>query len=829
MPLLFIFCNLRKSGSFYVLASVPLLLLHSATLRSLGRVTSILRHRFIWGWARILFFNTPDLGFLHGHAFRVSSGSGLDLDQWVSIKSGTLNGYNGSFNFAPCGDGASCDMDSLCIQLVPLGFDDVDKKNIKNGGPGKGIVMWVHERYVTRLRKKLQYEERKQAYQRRVLSDSETVRWLNHAVENIWPICMEQIASQKILFPIIPWFLEKYKPWTAKEAVFQHLYLGRNPPMFTEIRVLRQSEDDHLVLELGMNFLTADDMSAILAVKLRKRFGFGMWAKLHITGMHVEGKILVGVKFLPTWPFLGRLRICFVEPPYFQMTVKPMFTHGLDVTELPGIAGWLDKLLSIAFEQTLVEPNMLVVDVEKFVSPEPECWFSVDEKEPVAYAKIEVIEASNMKPSDLNGLADPYVKGHMGVYRFRTKIQRKTLTPKWHEEFKIPIISWESDNVLVIAVRDKDHFYDDILGDCSVNINEFKDGQRHDMWLELENMKMGRLRLAITILEGNKGVDTAFYQETMDFDVQKSSFESNETSDNSSFSSVPPGKSQKLADNYEPINIEGQKEPGVWVHHPGSEVSQRWKPRKGKSRRLDTEIHGEPNDLVGGGSSTVSRSLNNDSSGSDNNSPDEKHRLRSVRKGLHKIGSVFHRSKKEESVAEDIPSPHDNIRSMDSKGMIGVQFVMDENIADLSTVKFQVEGRSPEGSGPESPAKGHVKDMARNILKHAEKSARGLKHVLSGRSKKSRDESLAVPERVNESDSSDDESTAVQSPTDERTQVGSQTLAPGSNASPNSRVHVVQTVNVKDDPGKAYSPERSSNEFVKSDEFERVKEEVVGR
>jgi hypothetical protein len=27
----------------------------------------------------------------------------------------------------------------------------------------------------------------------------------------------------------------------------------------------------------------------------------------------------------------------------------------------------------------------------------------VDEKEPVAYAKVEVIEASDMKPSDLNG------------------------------------------------------------------------------------------------------------------------------------------------------------------------------------------------------------------------------------------------------------------------------------------------------------------------------------------------------------------------------------------------------------------------------------------
>lgn len=103
--------------------------------------------------------------------------------------------------------------------------------------------------------------------------------------------------------------------------------MGSSPPMFTEMRVLRESTgDDHLVcsldqkslidvsslvsarlfciwggvilylsvqvLELGMNFRAADDMRAILAVKLRKRLGFGMWAKLHLLGMHVEGKVI---------------------------------------------------------------------------------------------------------------------------------------------------------------------------------------------------------------------------------------------------------------------------------------------------------------------------------------------------------------------------------------------------------------------------------------------------------------------------------------------------------------------------------------------------------
>ena len=66
--------------------------------------------------------------------------------------------------------------------------------------------------------------------------------------------------------------------------------------------------------------------------------------------------------------------------------------------------------------------------------------------------------------SYFSGLADPYVKGQLGSCRFRTKTQKKTLTPKWQEEFKIPIITWESCNMLVIEVRDKDHFVDDALG-----------------------------------------------------------------------------------------------------------------------------------------------------------------------------------------------------------------------------------------------------------------------------------------------------------------------------------------------------------------------------
>ena len=43
-----------------------------------------------------------------------------------------------------------------------------------------------------------------------------------------------------------------------------------------------------------------------------------------------------------------------------------------------------------------------------------------------------------------------------------------------------------------------------IYRDCTVNISDLRDGQRHDLWLTLQNIKIGRLHLAITVLEDRK-------------------------------------------------------------------------------------------------------------------------------------------------------------------------------------------------------------------------------------------------------------------------------------------------------------------------------------
>ncbi|KAI4366025.1 hypothetical protein MLD38_021954 [Melastoma candidum] len=620
----------------------------------------------------------------------------------------------------------------VCFVLFGLWF--LSKLSLSNGVVYLVCLVYlflVHERHIMRMRQRIRFEEKRESNQRRVLTDSETVRWLNHAVERIWPVCLEQIVSQRMLLPIVPWFLEKYKPWTAKNALVQHLYLGRNPPIFTDMRVLRQNcNDDHLVLELGMNFLTADDMSAILAVQLRKRLGFGMWTKLHLTGMHIEGKVLIGVKFVREWPFIGRLRLCFAEPPYFQMTVKPLFTHGVDVTEVPGIAGWLDNLLSIAFEQTLVEPNMLVVDLEKFVAPQKGSWFSVDVKEPVAYARVEVIEAVDMKPSDLNGLADPYVKGQMGPYRFKTKIKRKTLTPRWMEEFKIPIVTWESPNVLTLDVHDKDPFVDDYLGKCLVNLNDLKDGQRHDMWVALQDIKMGRLHLAITVLEDSEA--------------------------------QPRGESlyeEKIKDTTAILKDKRRLEYGFI---PGVEVSQTWKPRKGKSRRADTEIRGEHD---------------GEARKRENGDAVEKQSRIPVQHGLSRIFQRTPRKDDQQCCGEVdgvvLPSPHANLRSISSE-RVAVNLVVEGDA--LPDQKVTKEGSSSrEESGSDSPKKGKKREKAKRIFKHADRT---IKQVLSGKGLRGWRDSSSL-EREKNGSSQSDSSKSESPPTGESIVITSMTVTSG--------------------------------------------------
>ncbi|KAL0362553.1 UNVERIFIED_CONTAM: C2 domain-containing protein [Sesamum calycinum] len=212
-----------------------------------------------------------------------------------------------------------------------------------------------------------------------------------------------------------------------------------------------------------------------------------------------------------------------------------------------------------------------------------------------------------------------------------------------------------------------------------------------------------------------------------------------------SSSSVISGKSPKVADKFEPIDIDGQPETGIWIHHPGSEVLQVWEPRKGRSRQLDgyrlnRQAQGECGDSLG----SFKSSGHNDGSGSDESSDLISH-SQSI-----EFGGGCKRS----------------VRSLNAKG-VGVKLVIDDTIVPPSP-KTPKDGKELlEETAQENSHHGHAKDVAKSLFKHAGKSARGIKAALS-RSKKSKPEqgSLMVDNKdiLLEPDSSGDESFSSTTP-----------------------------------------------------------------
>lgn len=99
--------------------------------------------------------------------------------------------------------------------------------------------------------------------------------------------------------------------------------------------------------------------------------------------------------------------------------------------------------------------------------------------------------------------SDPFVKGTIGSVQFSTKHINKTLNPKWFDAFKLPIVQWRPDSTsLTIEVFDKNAVAANVsIGRCILDLNRFRDGMRHDLWLRLENAKCGKIHVAITDLD----------------------------------------------------------------------------------------------------------------------------------------------------------------------------------------------------------------------------------------------------------------------------------------------------------------------------------------
>lgn len=115
---------------------------------------------------------------------------------------------------------------------------------------------------------------------------------------------------------------------------------------------------------------------------------------------------------------------------------------------------------------------------------------------------IRVIEARNVPAADLNGKSDPYVSLSTDKTKCalqKTKVQKKTLTPSWNEEFTMKI-SFVSDS-LIVGLFDYDKVSaDDQLGIMHIRIHDLNIGLIEDRWYKMNKPKKMKSQAEIHLI-----------------------------------------------------------------------------------------------------------------------------------------------------------------------------------------------------------------------------------------------------------------------------------------------------------------------------------------
>ncbi|XP_045820393.1 synaptotagmin-5-like [Trifolium pratense] len=124
--------------------------------------------------------------------------------------------------------------------------------------------------------------------------------------------------------------------------------------------------------------------------------------------------------------------------------------------------------------------------------------------------KITVVEAKDLATNDKFGKFDPYIKLQYGKVVMKTNVAPPPTrpTPVWNETFEVDENS--GDEYLNVKCFSEEIFGDENIGSAHVNLEGLIEGSIRDVWVPLEGVNSGELKLKIEAIrvddkEGSKG------------------------------------------------------------------------------------------------------------------------------------------------------------------------------------------------------------------------------------------------------------------------------------------------------------------------------------
>ncbi|ONK81485.1 uncharacterized protein A4U43_C01F29630 [Asparagus officinalis] len=114
---------------------------------------------------------------------------------------------------------------------------------------------------------------------------------------------------------------------------------------------------------------------------------------------------------------------------------------------------------------------------------------------------VTVVEGRNLTTRDKSGKCDPYVKLQYGKAVHRTKTISHASNPVWNQMFDLDEIG--GGEYLKIKCYSADKFGDENIGNAQVNMEGIEEGTCRDVWVPLEKVSSGELRLQIEAVKSD--------------------------------------------------------------------------------------------------------------------------------------------------------------------------------------------------------------------------------------------------------------------------------------------------------------------------------------
>eukprot|EP00916_Digyalum_oweni_P007225 GHVL01012222.1.p1 GENE.GHVL01012222.1~~GHVL01012222.1.p1 ORF type:complete len:641 (+),score=120.41 GHVL01012222.1:40-1923(+) len=116
---------------------------------------------------------------------------------------------------------------------------------------------------------------------------------------------------------------------------------------------------------------------------------------------------------------------------------------------------------------------------------------------------ISILEGKNFEKKDTFGKSDPYVDVYFGNKKvYKTKCIKKSLNPKWNENFSIPI-DGQMDQFLTFSVMDKNLVsQDEPMGGLKLGIHNLAGGKSVEQWYPLSS-GIGEIYIKMNIVSSD--------------------------------------------------------------------------------------------------------------------------------------------------------------------------------------------------------------------------------------------------------------------------------------------------------------------------------------